>query len=160
MTSRMTSFARHNAIALAALFIALGGTSYAAISLPAGSVGTNQIKNAAITPIKLNSGLIGGSIRAWAYVANGKIVAGRGLGLGPEQSDTYGLYLKNKKTNGCGAVASVTEPPLPSAATTPHAPGFALAGLSSDPRPGSVLVQTFSVAGQPAPLPFVVEVLC
>ena len=34
------TFIRHNAIALTALFVALGGTSYAALSLPAGSVGT------------------------------------------------------------------------------------------------------------------------
>jgi hypothetical protein len=32
-----------------ALFVALGGTSYAAFSLPAGSVGTKQLKNGAVT---------------------------------------------------------------------------------------------------------------
>ena len=39
---------RGNAVAYIALFVALGGTSYAAINLPAGSVGTRQLQNQAI----------------------------------------------------------------------------------------------------------------
>ena len=35
---------RHNVVAYLALFVALGGTSYAAIRLPANSVGARQIK--------------------------------------------------------------------------------------------------------------------
>jgi hypothetical protein len=35
---------KHNAVALTALFVALGGTSYAAVKLPANSVGAAQIK--------------------------------------------------------------------------------------------------------------------
>jgi hypothetical protein len=41
-------------ISLIALFVALGGTTYAATSLPANSVGTKQIKNGAVTASKLN----------------------------------------------------------------------------------------------------------
>jgi hypothetical protein len=41
-------------ISLIALFVALGGTTYAATSLPANSVGTAQIKNGAVTSSKLN----------------------------------------------------------------------------------------------------------
>jgi hypothetical protein len=68
----MTSILNHiksNAIAYLALFVALGGTSYAAINLPAGSVGKSQIQNHAIDPVKLNPNAIGASIRAWADVA-------------------------------------------------------------------------------------------
>src|SRR5436190_495301 len=44
---------------LIALFVALGGTSYAAItSLPAGSVGTTQLKNAAVTAPKIKNGAV------------------------------------------------------------------------------------------------------
>jgi hypothetical protein len=39
---------RSNAVAYLALFVALGGTSYAAIKLPAGSVGSKQIKNGTV----------------------------------------------------------------------------------------------------------------
>src|SRR5215472_733073 len=42
-------------ISLIALFVALGGTTYAATSLPANSVGTLQIKNGAVTGSKLNA---------------------------------------------------------------------------------------------------------
>ena len=47
---------RGNVVAYIALFIALGGTSYAAFSLPAGSVGDRQIQNHAIGAAKLNPG--------------------------------------------------------------------------------------------------------
>jgi hypothetical protein len=39
-----------NVISTVALFVALGGASYAAIALPAGSVGTRQLRTAAVTP--------------------------------------------------------------------------------------------------------------
>ena len=39
---------RHNSLALLALFVALGGTSYAAVALPRNSVGANQIRTAAV----------------------------------------------------------------------------------------------------------------
>ncbi len=43
-------------ISLVALFVALGGTSYAAINaLPKNSVGTKQLKNGAVTAAKLNA---------------------------------------------------------------------------------------------------------
>ena len=72
---RILSFLRHNAIAIAALFIALGGTSYAAVAIPRGSVGTRQLRNGAVTPAKLASGT-GGEVAAVTQVsANGVIVS-------------------------------------------------------------------------------------
>jgi hypothetical protein len=53
MHSRLVSHLRHNLVAYLALFVALGGTSYAAIKLPAKSVGTKQLKNRAVTPKKV-----------------------------------------------------------------------------------------------------------
>lgn len=44
-----------NVMATIAVFIALGGASYAATQLPANSVGTKQLKNAAVTPQKLST---------------------------------------------------------------------------------------------------------
>jgi len=49
---RRLSFA--NVTSSLALFIALGGASYAAIKVPANSVGTKQVKNRAITTRKLD----------------------------------------------------------------------------------------------------------
>lgn len=75
MIRSFTSHARHNVIAYLALFVALGGTSYAAIKLPANSVGTTQIKKGAVTSAKIKAG----SITA-AALAAGTLKAG---GVGP-----------------------------------------------------------------------------
>ncbi len=45
-----------NVVASVALFLALGGVSYAAFHLPANSVGTAQIKNRAVTLAKVSAG--------------------------------------------------------------------------------------------------------
>lgn len=47
---------RANAVGYLALFIALGGTSYAAVPLPRNSVGTAQIKKSAVTSAKVKNG--------------------------------------------------------------------------------------------------------
>lgn len=44
-----------NVIATVALFIALGGASYAATQLPKNSVGAKQLKKGAVTPAKLSA---------------------------------------------------------------------------------------------------------
>jgi len=66
----IVEYFRRNAIALTALgcsMLALAGAGYAAVSLPAGSVG----------PPQLNRHLIGGYVRVWAHVsASGKVIAG------------------------------------------------------------------------------------
>ena len=52
---RLTTYLRQHHIALLALFVALGGTSYAAIKLPANSVGTKQIKRGAVGPTDISA---------------------------------------------------------------------------------------------------------
>ncbi len=56
--SRALHHFKSNVIAYLALFVALGGTSYAAATLPAGSVGTRQLRNHSVSPIKLQKGSI------------------------------------------------------------------------------------------------------
>lgn len=60
MTNGLLSFLRHNTIALIALFVALGGTAYAATALPAHSVGTKQLKKSAVTSVKVKDNSITG----------------------------------------------------------------------------------------------------
>jgi hypothetical protein len=50
-----------NVVALLALFIALGGSAYAATRLPHNSVGTNQLKKNSITAAKIRNGAITGA---------------------------------------------------------------------------------------------------
>jgi hypothetical protein len=54
MTGGFLRFLRGNAIGMLALFIALGGTTYAATALPKNSVGTKQLKKGAVTKAKIN----------------------------------------------------------------------------------------------------------
>jgi hypothetical protein len=52
-------------VALLALFVALGGSSYAALQLPKGSIGTKQLKNGAVTSKKVrNNSLLVRDFRA------------------------------------------------------------------------------------------------
>ena len=52
----LLAYLRRHHIALVALFVALGGTSYAAVSLPASSVGSKQIKTNAVSSSKVANG--------------------------------------------------------------------------------------------------------
>jgi len=70
MITRFGRYAKRHHIALLALFVALGGTSYAAVKLPSNSVGTRQLRNAAVTRAKLAA-----SVRA-QLAARAKGVAG------------------------------------------------------------------------------------
>ncbi len=49
-------YLRSHHIALAALFVALGGTSYAAIAIPRNSVGATQLRQNAVTSAKVKNG--------------------------------------------------------------------------------------------------------
>ncbi len=55
---RVLAHIRRNTIAYLALFVAMGGTGYAASQLPKNSVGTKQIKNGAVTKPKVDPNLV------------------------------------------------------------------------------------------------------
>ena len=79
----MTKLLRHfqaNLVAYLALFVALGGTSYAALSLPTGSVGARQLKNHSIGPVKFDRSSIAGYVRDWITIDS----QGRILGPNPD----------------------------------------------------------------------------
>jgi hypothetical protein len=61
MTTAFLRFLRGNTIAILALFVALGGTTYAATSLPKNSVGSKQLKSNAVTTAKIKKNAVTGS---------------------------------------------------------------------------------------------------
>lgn len=78
--SRMTRVVlRHfksNAVAYLALFVALGGTSYAALQIPANSVGNRQLKKHSISADKLDRSSIAGYMRDWVTIGQAGNITG------------------------------------------------------------------------------------
>jgi hypothetical protein len=68
MSTGFLRFLRGNSIALLALFVALGGTTYAATALPRNSVGSKQLKRNAVTATKIATNAVGG-----AKIANNSV---------------------------------------------------------------------------------------
>ena len=160
---RVINHVRANVVAYVALFVALGGTSYAAASLPAGSVGNRQLRNQSIDPDKFNPRYTRGEVRLWASVnAAGKVVAGgRGVKVVP-QGSVAGDYLISPANKAiaaprrCAAVASVDG--------TAALPGYAtaevvIASPGESPR-WQVVVNTYASTGTATDLPFDVAVIC
>ena len=105
--TKILAYARSNAIALVALFIALGGTSYAAFAIPKNSVGNPQLKNYSISPIKFGRSTIAGYVRDWVKVdPTGAIVASRPQAHLLNWNPTGGLVSWGPRMPGGHAVAS------------------------------------------------------
>jgi hypothetical protein len=84
----MSRFRRHPSpalvIACVALAVALGGTSYAAIVLPANSVGTKQLVNGAVVAAKVKAhSLVAANFKAGALPAGPKGADGLAGAAGP-----------------------------------------------------------------------------
>jgi hypothetical protein len=113
LIAKTLEYLRRNAIALTALgcaLLALAGGTYAAVSLPRGSVGPQQ----------LNHKLIGGYVRAWASVnSNGAVLASSGGArvqggqpAGPLTITWPGKFPRSRRA--CTAVATASAQPAAS----------------------------------------------
>jgi hypothetical protein len=85
-----------NVVATLALFVALGGASYAAIKLPKNSVGTKQLKANAVTAAKIKKGAVTGSKIDLAS-------------LGTVPSATSALTASNAQALGGQTAAQITD---------------------------------------------------
>jgi hypothetical protein len=102
---RVTGHLRGNAISYLALFVALGGTSYAVATLPVHSVGTKQLKKNAVVSSKVKDG----SLHLEDFKAGQLPTGPRGL-TGPQ-----GLTGANgtNGTNGTNGATNVVVRPGP-----------------------------------------------
>jgi hypothetical protein len=143
---------RANVVAYVALFVALGGSSYAAFTLPPGSVGTAQLKNHSITPIKFDRGSIGAYVRAWAVIGpGGHLVAARPRGARlvawDPQLDT-GLLRWPTLSQHCSAFGTGSD-------------GFVRAVILAGPgRRATLQFETYGPNGQPTSEQADIAVLC
>lgn len=87
MLIKLQAHLRSNVVAYLALFVALGGTSYAAFRLPTNSVGTRQIRNHAVTAAKVKVGsLLARDFRSGQLPTGQRGVQGNSGQQGPQGS--------------------------------------------------------------------------
>lgn len=168
---RLIAHLRSNLVGWIALFVALGGTGYAAISIPRNSVGAAQIRNRSITPAKFNPKSIGGSVRAWAIVrANGSVLASskRPVAFASVFPGSYVIQWPVRLPRTCATVANVddrspnlTPIQLPNGGTTGAAIGY-VSNVDTETahKVSETSLDTFNQTGQPTPMAFDVAVIC
>src|SRR5271155_2920215 len=117
----MIKYLRRNHVALLALFIALGGTSYAATQLPANSVGTRQIRASSVTEAKLTKSL------------RGLLVPRRSATVLPGPRGTTGA---TGATGPAGSAGPAGASGPAGAVTSARAYGFHIGCLPGGPCPG------------------------
>jgi hypothetical protein len=174
--NRVTTHLRGNLVGWIALFVALGGTGYAAISIPRNSVGAAQIRNRSITPVKLNPSAIGGSVRAWAIIrANATVLASsrKPVVLPRAVPGLYIIQWPVRLPRTCATVANIddrspnqTPIQLPDGGTASAAIGY-VSSVDTETVPSGgghriseTSLNTFNQSGQPTPMAFDVAVIC
>jgi hypothetical protein len=88
-----------NVLSASALFVALGGTSYAAITLPDNSVGTSQIRTGGVGKSEVQTGAIGSAEIRSAAVGKSEIRTG---GVGAAELHTDSVRAKEIKDGSVG----------------------------------------------------------
>ena len=143
-----------NVVATVALFIALGGSSYAALKLPRNSVGSAQIRNGSVQPRDLSAAARGGGGGGKVFFAHvgagGKADRGNSTFAALESAGHYEVGF-SQAPNGCAwtaTIASVDDNSPPSGTITAHQDG------------DHVGIQVYDGSGQPASLPFNVIMAC
>lgn len=160
------TYMRHHAIALIALFVALGGTSYAALNLPAGSVGTRQLHNGAVTgkklangavtPAKLDGRVIGGFVRHWAHVSQTAHVLGGSTGTRASGGPIFSVSWGDRFSSRCAALVT----PAGSAGVSPIADTTGVAVIQPGRHGSTVVNITTYVGGTAMAAPFYIAVIC
>jgi hypothetical protein len=165
-------YVRRHAIAILALIcsmLALAGASYASFGLPAGSVGTRQLRDNSITPAKFNQRVINGAVRAWAIVGStGHVIAGGGRPIVRRASALPAQYVVLWGVNlphACASVATINgnHSPVTEGPPTNLTAGYAVVSngfTGKGRRNNGTVVETFDQAGRWRPLGFYLAVIC
>jgi hypothetical protein len=147
--TRVITHIRSNVIAYLALFVALGGTSYAAVSIP----------NHSVTPSKLDSRYFGGYVRGWVSVsATGHVVAAGGtwnVSMDPNSPGHYGIIWRSQPKSRCTSIGSVDVSPGSDAS-----PGSLTSTTFGSRHREFTLVYTYNSVGEQVPMPFDLAFIC
>jgi hypothetical protein len=117
-------------VSFIALFVALGGAGYAATQLPAGSVGTDQIRDNAVTFKKINPNSVGAVRLANGGVVNSKLannsvsykkIQAGAVGRVRANLDQLQARIGNSCTSTNQAIVSIDKTGKASCATAPPA---------------------------------------
>lgn len=136
---------KHGTIAAyLALFIALGGTSYAATQLAANSVGNKQLRNSAVTGAKVRNGSLSATDFRSSSLPKGATGASGPAGAtgpaGPTGASGSAPVIANVVNNG--TVDPATSTGLTSANITRNIQGlYCISGLSFTPRNVQITTQ-------------------
>jgi len=121
---------RHNTvIAYLALFVALGGSAYAATQLPKNSVGSKQIKPNAVTAPKLKSGAVTGA-KIGTNSVTGANIDESTLGRVPSATSAESATAAGHATSATNAAHAASATNATNAATAADAK--ALGGIPAD----------------------------
>jgi len=127
----MLGHVRRNVVAYAALFVALSGTSYAALKLPDHSVGTAQLRDGSVTGSKLAAGAVTGS-KVKRGSLQGSAFNSKSLSTGPKGDQG--------ESGTQGSAGSQGPSGLPGSPGVDGQPGVAASAFSDDagamPPPG------------------------
>jgi hypothetical protein len=93
-------------VSVIALFVALGGVGWAAVQLPAGSVGTAQLQDASVTNWKILNGVVGNWKLKWGAVGPRKIQNGA-VGLTQINSSQVQARVNGTCPQGGQAIATI-----------------------------------------------------
>jgi hypothetical protein len=124
MSHRVVQHLRSNVVGYLALFVALGGVSYAATSLPRNSVGAKQLKTGAVKRSKLAKGAVTGAKVAAASLT-GKQIRSSTLGQVPSAAHAGSA---DSATNAAHAGSADTATSAAHAASADSATNAAHAG--------------------------------
>lgn len=146
--TRVVTHLRRNVVAYIALFVALGGTSYAAVS----------VANHSLVPKNFNPKYIGGYVRAWASVgADGRVLSSAGsvqAGLDPVITGHYIISWQPRPSSKCTAIGTI-------ATYQSLTPGYMIVeAYRTASRGQQTLVQTYNSQGQKTAFPFNVALVC
>ena len=144
-------------VALLALFIALAGTSYAAIKLPANSVGTQTIKNTAIHRVDLaanavdSARVVDHTLLARDFKA-GQLPAGGLPGPAGPKGDAGATHLVVRTSSGHGIQRTDCQPGEVATGGGAHSPdGYVIASIPAS-HPQAPFTQNGPPTQYPAPI--------